>query len=67
VASGERSGRLAAMLERAADDQTRTLDHRLMAFTAMLEPALILLMGALVLTVVLAILLPIFEMNQLLR
>ncbi|MCS6785848.1 MAG: type II secretion system inner membrane protein GspF [Thiobacillaceae bacterium] len=67
TASGERSGRLPEMLARAAEDQARTLDHRLMTLTALLEPALILLMGALVLTVVLAILLPIFEMNQLLR
>lgn len=67
VASGERSGRLAQMLERAAEDHSRALDHRVLTFTALLEPLLILLMGALVLTVVLAMLLPIFEMNQLLR
>lgn len=67
VASGERSGRLAQMLARAAEDHSRALDHRVMTFTALLEPLLILFMGALVLTVVLAILLPIFEMNQLLR
>lgn len=67
VASGEASGRLDAMLDRIAEQQTRELDSRVMTLTALLEPALILIMGGVVLTIVLAILLPIFEMNQLLR
>lgn len=67
VASGERSGQLAPMLDRVAEQQTRELDSRVMTLTALLEPALILIMGGVVLTIVLAILLPIFEMNQLLR
>lgn len=67
VASGERSGRLAAMLDRVAEQQTRELDGRVLALTALLEPLLILVMGGVVLLIVLAILLPIFEMNQMVR
>jgi general secretion pathway protein F len=67
AASGEHSGRLAEMLERVADIQSRELDARVQTFTALLEPLLILFMGAVVLVIVLAILLPVFEMNQLLR
>ena len=67
VASGEVSGRLAAMLERAAHLETQSLERRLAVFLTLLEPALILLMGGIVLLIVLAILLPIIEINQLVR
>lgn len=64
VASGEKSGRLPEMLERIASQQTQELDSRVLSLTALLEPLLILLMGGIVLLIVLAILMPIFEMNQ---
>jgi len=67
IASGEASGRLADMLERTAVQQTRELERRVAAFVALLEPLLILAMGAVVLAIVLAILLPIFELNQIVR
>lgn len=67
IASGEASGRLDTMLERVARQQTQELQTRVSVLTAILEPALILLMGLFVLLIVLAILLPIFEMNQLVR
>ena len=67
IASGEASGKLEHMLERAAVQQTQELDTRVAVLTSLLEPALILLMGGVVLVIVLAILLPIFEMNQLLH
>ena len=67
VASGEATGRLAQMLERAADEQARELSRRVQTFTALLGPAVVLLMGAVVLGIVLAILLPVFEMNQLVK
>jgi general secretion pathway protein F len=67
VASGERSGRLAPMLDRVAEQQMRELDGRVLALTALLEPLLILVMGGVVLLIVLAILLPIFDMNQMVR
>ena len=63
--AGEESGELESMLDKAATQQERELQAGLAAVTAMLEPMLILLMGGVVLVIVLAILLPIFEMNQL--
>ena len=66
AASGESSGRLGPMLERAASAQRVQLEHRLAVLVAFLEPALIVAMGAVVLAIVLAILMPIVELNQLL-
>lgn len=67
VASGEASGELGSMLERAATSQTRELEHRVAVLTSLLEPMLILVMGGVVLLIVLATLLPIIELNQLVR
>lgn len=64
VASGELSGKLEQMLERAARLETQALERRLAVFLTLLEPAMILLMGGVVLMIVLAILLPIIEINQ---
>jgi general secretion pathway protein F len=67
IASGEKSGRLDDMLAEAASHQERELDRALgLAMTA-LGPGVILLVGGMVLFIVLAILLPIFEMNSLIR
>ena len=65
IASGETSGRLDEALERAARQQQGDIAIRLSAFTAIFEPAMILFMGGVVLTIVLAILLPIFQLNSL--
>ena len=65
LAAGEESGELDEMLARAATHEEQELQNLLTAATAMFEPAIILVMGAVVLLIVLAILLPIFEMNQL--
>jgi general secretion pathway protein F len=65
IASGETSGRLDEALERAARQQQNDIAIRLAAFTALFEPVMILFMGAVVLTIVLAILLPIFQLNSL--
>lgn len=67
VGSGEKSGELEPMLDHAADLQEKQVQGTLGAFVAVLEPLLIVLMGGIVLFMVLAILLPIFEMNQILR
>ncbi|HVJ13202.1 MAG TPA: type II secretion system inner membrane protein GspF [Burkholderiales bacterium] len=67
VASGEMSGKLEPMLERAARLETQALERRLAVFLTLLEPIMILVMGAVVLLIVLAILLPIIELNQLVR
>jgi general secretion pathway protein F len=55
------------MLERAAALETQTLERRLAVFLTVLEPAMILVMGGVVLLIVLAILLPVIEINQLVR
>ncbi|QJR15760.1 type II secretion system inner membrane protein GspF [Usitatibacter palustris] len=65
IASGEASGKLDESLERAARTQQNDLATRLAAFAAIFEPAMILLMGAIVLFIVMSILLPIFQLNQL--
>ena len=65
AASGERAGRLDSMLFEAADFQERELDTALAVSTAVLGPGVIVLVGAMVLFIVLAILLPIFQLNSL--
>lgn len=67
IASGERSGRLEQMLERAAVNAEREVDTLVAAFMGVLEPLLILVVGMMVLFIVLAILLPIFQLNQLVQ
>lgn len=67
VASGEASGELDQMLQRAAASQEREMETLLMVLLGLFEPLLILLMGSVVLVIVLAILLPIFELNQLVK
>jgi len=67
VSSGEAGGRLEEMLSRAADGQEREVGGLIAAFLGILQPLLIVLMGAIVLIIVLAILLPIFEINNLIR
>jgi len=65
ISSGEASGELDTMLTRAATNQEREMDGLIAALLGILEPALIVTMGIIVLVIVLAILLPIFELNQL--
>lgn len=65
IASGESSGALPAMLRRAAEQQQKELDHFTALGVAIFEPALIVGMGLLVILIVLAILMPIMEINQL--
>ena len=65
IASGEASGRLTQTLDAAARQQQRDVETRTAAFAAIIEPAMILIMGVVVLAIVLAVLLPIFELNQL--
>lgn len=65
VASGEAGGHLGDALERAASDQQRDLDAWIRALVALVEPAILLVMGGFVMIMVLAILLPIVSMNSL--
>ena len=65
IASGETSGDLETMLDRAATNQEREMDSILGTFVGLLGPLMILVMGGFVLLIVLAMLLPIFQLNQL--
>jgi general secretion pathway protein F len=65
ISSGESSGQLEVMLDRAATNQEREMDAILTAVVGLLGPLMIVLMGGFVLLIVLAMLLPIFELNQL--
>lgn len=67
ISSGEASGELDSMLERAAKHQESEMDGLLATMLSVLEPLLIVLMGLVVLAIVMAILLPIFQINQLVR
>jgi type IV pilus assembly protein PilC len=60
---GEESGSLPSMLERTADFYERKVDAMLSAMLALLEPIMIVTVGGIVLTVVLALYLPIFTMG----
>ena len=64
VASGETSGELETMLDRAATNQERELEMTLGSMMALFEPLMVVVMGAMVLLVVLAVLLPIFDLNK---
>jgi len=67
ISSGEASGELDKMLERAANHQESEMDGLLATMLSVLEPLLIVVMGLVVLAIVMAILLPIFQINQLVR
>jgi general secretion pathway protein F len=67
ISSGESSGQLDSMLERSAISQERELDGMLAAMVGLLGPLLIILMGAFVMGIVFAMLLPIFQMNNLIH
>ena len=67
INSGEVSGKLEEMLERASTNQEQELQTTIAMLMGMLEPLLILAMGGIVLIIVLAILLPIFDLNTLVK
>ncbi|HWP34901.1 MAG TPA: type II secretion system F family protein, partial [Thermodesulfobacteriota bacterium] len=67
IAVGERSGELEAMLQKVAEAYDQQVETRLAALTALLPPVMIILLGGVVFFIVLAILLPIFDMNALVR
>jgi len=67
ISSGESSGELENMLERAAISQERELDSLLAGMVGLLGPLLIVMMGLFVMGIVFAMLLPIFQMNQLIK
>ncbi|NKF22486.1 type II secretion system inner membrane protein GspF [Solimonas marina] len=67
ISSGESSGRLDEMLDRSAENQEREVEMLVQTTVSIFEPALIVVMGGVVLLIVLAILVPIFDLNQLVK
>jgi len=67
IAVGERSGELTQMLKKVAEAYDHDVETTVGVLTSLLTPALILLMGGIVLMIVLSVLLPIFEMSQTVR
>jgi general secretion pathway protein F len=67
ISSGESSGELDTLLERAATNQERELDSMIGALVGLLGPLLIVVMGLFVMGIVFAMLMPIFQMNTLIR
>ena len=67
ISAGEQSGTLEAMLYKIAGSLETEVESNITMMTSMLEPVMILIMGLLVGFIVVSILLPIFEMNQLIR
>jgi general secretion pathway protein F len=64
---GEQTGQLPLMLQRAARQLSAEVQRRAMALATLLEPLLIVAMGGVVMLIVLAVLLPIIQMNQLIK
>jgi general secretion pathway protein F len=67
IRSGEATGDVTTMLDRASEGEARELERRTMFLTSLLEPLLILAMGGIVLVIVLAVMLPIIELNNLVQ
>jgi len=67
IAVGEQSGTLEIMLQRIANAYETEAAARIMTLTSLLEPLMILVMGFMVGFIVVSVLLPIFDMNQLVR
>ena len=64
IAVGENSGQLEHMLIKVSDAYDNQIETTVSGLTSILEPFLIVIMGGIVLFIVLAVLLPVFEMNQ---
>lgn len=67
IRSGEATGDVTSMLDRAAEGEARELERRTMFLTSLLEPLMILAMGGIVLVIVLAVMLPIIDLNNMVQ
>jgi general secretion pathway protein F len=67
ISVGEQSGELEAMLNKIADTYEKDIETQIMAMTSMLEPVMIVVMAVVVGFIVMSILLPIFEMSQMVQ
>jgi len=65
IASGQANGQLATMLDKAANDLEQQLQNTITAMLALIEPLMMLVMGGIVLVIVMAVMVPILDMNQL--
>ncbi len=67
IASGETSGKLDEMLDRSAENQEREVETLVATLMGVFEPLIIVVMGGMVMLIVLAILMPIFDLNNLVK
>jgi len=67
IATGEKSGKLGEVLDKAADSYEEEFGRRIQRALSLLEPLMIILMAAVVGFIVLAVLLPMFQLNQLIK
>lgn len=67
IRSGEATGDVTTMLDRASEGEARELERRTMMLTSLLEPLLILAMGGVVLVIVLAVMMPIIDLNNMVQ
>jgi general secretion pathway protein F len=67
ISAGEQSGHLEEMLDKIADMYEQEVESQVLVMTSMLEPVMILFMGVTVGFIVISMLLPIFDLNQMIR
>ena len=67
IANAEQTGNLDKMLDSAASQQENEVNNKITILTSILEPALIIIMGVMVMAIVLAVMLPIIQINQIIR
>jgi general secretion pathway protein F len=67
IANAEQTGNLEHMLDSAATQQENEVNHKIVILTGLLEPLLIIVMGGIVMLIVLAVMLPIIQINQLIH
>lgn len=67
IANAEQTGNLEHMLDSAATQQENEVNHKIVILTSLLEPVLIIVMGGIVMLIVLAVMLPIIQINQLIH
>ncbi len=67
ISVGEQSGEMETMLEKIADTTDNEIETFVTALTSLLEPVIILLLAGMVLFIILSVLMPIFEINQIVR
>lgn len=67
IANAEQTGNLEHMLDSAATQQENEVNHKIVILTGLLEPVLIIVMGGIVMLIVLAVMLPIIQINQLIH